>query len=63
METSIQNSGVLAFVKRSEWTPNGQQVLLEIGNTECTMTNLSEKVTAGEEVYLTFSETLTVMRP
>lgn len=62
METSIQNSGVLAFVKRSEWTPNGQQVLLEIGNTECTLTNLSEKVTVGEEVYLTFSETLTVMR-
>lgn len=62
METSIQNSGALAFVKRCEWTPNGQQVLLEIGNTECTLTNLSEKVTAGEEVYLTFSETLTVMR-
>jgi ABC-type sulfate/molybdate transport systems ATPase subunit len=54
-------AGIPAFVEFSEWTPNGQRAQIRIGATSCMFTNVSEKLVAGEKIFLTFNETLQVM--
>ena len=57
----IAGAGIPAFVEFSEWTPNGQRSEIRIGATICMFTNVSEKLVAGEKIFLTFNEILQVM--
>ena len=57
----IAGAGIPAFVEFSEWTPNGQRSEIRIGATSCMFTNVSEKLVAGEKIFLTFNEILQVM--
>ncbi|MGX7203581.1 ABC transporter ATP-binding protein [Enterococcus pingfangensis] len=62
MEMQVGENGLPVFVESSEWIPNGQQVKVRIGKTSCTFTNLSEKVIAGETVFLKPVDSLQVMK-
>lgn len=57
----IAGAGIPVFVEFSEWTPNGQRSEIRIGATICMFTNVSEKLVAGEKIFLTFNEILQVM--
>ncbi|MBM7711580.1 ABC transporter ATP-binding protein [Enterococcus xiangfangensis] len=62
MEMQVSDSGIPAFIESCEWIPNGQQVKVRIGKTSCTFTNLTEKVIAGETVFLKPVDWLQVMK-
>lgn len=57
---SLAKTGLQGVVESSRWSPNGQQTHIRINDTNCVLTNISEKVMDQEIIYLKFSDSLQV---
>jgi len=60
-DAEISETGLPAQVLSNEWSPNGQRTQVKIGETNCTFTNLSQKIIDEEQIFLKFNEKLQVM--